>query len=533
MTDYQRRAFDDDTPEAARYRELYEGSQRSLRDMTVRQSEAIERTISVRRTIGLICQQANPVLTAAFEDRLGTRVDEAADEALLALLDEVILRLEDRQGRMDLAAALARLGQPGVNPASPSAMAAQVTARLDAAPPADVPAGLGELFEGSEDAPIVQVAGSAAAPVAATPEATADPTLSVRKAKTEKRIARRAGEAAESLADLFDGGMPADEEPPFPIEEPADEFYDEPSDECFEDAHLPEEVPAQEVPAQPQVVLPPLPDDMDPFGDGSAPKRVDRQVPLSPRPVSAGPAPKAKKAVRRKATPAAATLLDDAADSAPVAADAAEGGVDAVTTRLATPAPVFHADLVDMLGSISAADAWVAEQINGKTFDVQFIDAGRRNDQLGQLVSPLQLLSDAGDTWKDIPWGRAMAAYRGVGLHLAGTVVRHVGGAVVADLSGGADVLDLRIRKANGLVAVVTAVSDDTGALVAAVGRALGERLAQLVVLAADTKALAAAEAAITKAAIDNGWDAPMPVVAHEVDNWTSGRGAGNVLLGA
>lgn len=76
--------------EACRYRQLYEGTQTSLRDMAAKQAAALQSLNLVKRRISDLIKQHFPDEHSRVERRLGHRFTDASDEVILTYLEQLV-----------------------------------------------------------------------------------------------------------------------------------------------------------------------------------------------------------------------------------------------------------------------------------------------------------------------------------------------------------------------------------------------------------------------------------------------------------
>ncbi len=529
---YQKRAYSDNSPETAKYRELYEGSQRSLRDMTLRQTDAIERVGKLKAKVVRLCTQFLPEMVERLEEALGTKVADHDDATMFMLLEKVLEALEDRSGRMNLSSALSKVCGSAVTPGSYTEMAEKVSeagpiaakpaAQLDATP----------LFEDDEPA-LVEVA---SAPEVGTQEAPQEDApeshgMSIDDLFADDEVAS-AIETPSALDGMFE---PTREEAPLPDGDLEDLFADDYGDEHYEDPRDSETAPDDVDDFFGGEGFDALPAKEDAPGKDAPGKAAPKSLYGQPTPTIETPKPKAKKKPRRAATAAKPTLLDvpTAERPADTAVEVSDEARDAARELLAAPMPVYFSDLVELFGDAATADAWVKEENDANPRTVQLVQAPTRGDSLGQLVFPAQVVNSADEEWRTGPWPTAMGVYLGKDLHRVGSVVRYAGTNLSRVAAYTPEVASIRLQRPHGTVAVIVALTDDNDAVVAAVAEAITEDLVQLAVLTypSNAKSNAPLVDALDAASSNDSWTVRCAVIVSEASQWLAGTGTGDLVM--
>ena len=536
---YQKRAFNDDSPEAARYRELYEGAQRSLRDMTIRQTEAIERHNALKKAVAKVCQQFNPAMFEKFEADMGHTASEADNKTLLVLLTAVLESLEDKQGRMHLSTALANAGAPGVTPDTHSAMAIMLLgASLVSETVKDSP-GLEDIFE-VEEVPLVEIAEHTPAPVT---EESATEGVSI-----DELFATEATpdtpETPSVLAELFEDESPLPDEPALDdlfaddvpvLNDEAVEVDDFFSGEDFEP--LPKSDDSEEPAVEDALAVEDVPtvEETKTSETKTATSLYGQQAPV----VDTTPAPKAKKkVVKSSSTVPNPQLLDVPVAAEEAVEEAVELDLEAcenAISLLAAPMPVFQADLEDLFGSPKAAQTWISEQNSEDRSAVSLIVAPSRSDVLGSLIFPKKTFDTANEEWLAQPWPAAMKTYFARDLHRVGALLRLTGDSLTDTPTFSEETVTFHQNRPHGIRRVVTALTKNVEKTVEAIKAELEGDFVQLAVLAYpenySSKSLVELSDAIVEAAGENNWDIKFPVIIMEAAKFGSGSGTSDLLL--
>lgn len=463
--------------ESCPYRKLYEGSQRSLADMSARQEEASARLGRFRNGVLAAFRKAMPRMLGEAERGLGRSLAELTDDALVAQLDLLLVEVSERLRALgSLREALEGLGLelgPSEDPAD-WAQALSVQRVLRGRPPEAAERGLDDLEEVFAD------------PAPAGPPGLLDDGGPGR----EDSPVRAAGEAGDGgppdpFAGLFDGLESIfDESEPAPGAAGSGRPPDPPAPDTARKALRPQLFPTEE--------------------------KTRRR--------------KRKASVKAVGWTSGLDVPDLEADGAQEA-----GGCD--PDRMwklveSAPGPVFVADLAPAAGSWEAADDWRRTDRR-----VRSVPAKPRHRGLGALVFP------ASHDRRTL-WGECLERLRGPRLYEVAVLLRKfVDDMVGYQMSN--DVVRFRVASPGGVVGVVVVVGTDlepgggtAEEVLSAVEEMMRERLGHLAVLVTNAEHAAPVTALLERAEKEREWKVTVPVLVAKSWEYVDGASAALPVLG-
>jgi hypothetical protein len=552
------------------YRQLYEGSQRSLTEMAMAQSLALAQHKRLRKGILTLMRRNFPQEYMATERKTGRPLGDIEDDVLLAYLGMFMGALTSVEryitppGAAELREALAARGidvPTGSDLAAWAAVITQTTTATPPAPPQPSPTPL--LPEPRQQTPAPQDSG--------TPPRPRRPLASTADDPGELEDLFESDEAPPPPRTRTGRRDRAVAQPPPPPQEQGPEtlsdadleslFGPDPEyalDALFDDtiASL-QEIDAAELsapppdPAAPGPALPAKSTTTAQDTDVSQTSEVISEVVISPpalrpqlRPelFPGGGIPRAKsrkgsnRTPRTQALPADPTNFDvptAAKNTAPEVPNEADA---ALLNAVKLPRPMFTSDLIPMAGSHEVVQAWEERCRNEPRSALRFVPPKARHRDLGSLVLPYADKRHMPNDFKQSLWGK-LQHYKRARIYELGVILRKVGEDVVSHHVGNG-VVTLRLSQPRGLVGMVLVTAADitegTPAhteFVDAVDELLTERLSSVVTLMVNDAMMESAVNTLVNAAALRGWSPTMPVIAAYSWEYASDQGKTATLV--
>lgn len=478
------------------YKKMYEGSQKSLTDMSSRQSNSLTRLGRFRSGIVSVIRRAFPAEARMAESSMGKRLIDLDDEILLNFVENLTVDAARRDEKLALRAIgsiLVNYGFPIDTSKPPVEWLTSITEFLQ--DKKFDPPSLSELFELS-DTPKDSATN--------TSESEATPPESLNNAEPD------AHEGNDLSTILWDGpaGNPAvsDSWSPSPLVPKAK----------FEGVSVDNNA---------------NPSSTDTLGDSlDSPSAVSHRPQLFPSTPSKGRRgrkPRVSAEPPSPFGPAASEDLDDETTQALLAASA-------------IPRPVFTRDLVSITGSPSVVDAWEDMcRSNPSKYSVRFIAPKQRHKLRGSLVIPdaSARVSTKPSDW----WFKCVDSYRSAKLYELAVLLNSVGDEIVS-FSFNNYCASLRLNSSRGLVGVVVVMdnrvdpADESATVLASeLDSMLSERLTLIAVLtySGEDKDLDDLCETVVSLSVSNKWSVSVPVIASKCWEYAEDRGSNSrIILG-
>jgi hypothetical protein len=454
------------SPSDNRYRALYEASQSSLTDMSLRQREALARLTRFRQGVISIIQQHFPRAFADAEKLAGKRLIEYEDEIILAYLGTFLeMRAEEiRKAHSTPSPHLQNLFQPS-NP-----QAAQSIPVQSVAPP---------------------LPSQSTFPQQEAEEERFDTFESVEPPQEEKSQEENLTEP-ESGDDLL---------PPPTLDTISIDTFEE--DDVF----------APPTPTLRPMIRPEL-QQIAKAPTKKAQAREESQKPI--RTVALAPQNTGH--------------LDVPLPQLPNNARFSENQIEQLGTLLRTPKPIFISDVVNALSSSDLAKAWQEGQYKTRNNPYIFLPAPKEYLHLGDLVLPETYIKSAPKEYSRSPWVQMMITYRGHKLYMLGVFFqKYLRNIISHKIAETALTLRLSDPRGNVTVLILTEDRLDAKAL-KELDVLLKERLSLLVILTVTQRGQQDATRTIDTAAAKAGWSQPFPVVIATIAEYSQDGAASAVL---
>jgi hypothetical protein len=490
------------------YKKMYEGSQKSLTDMSSRQSNSLTRLGRFRSGIVSVIRRAFPSEARMAESSMGKRLIDLDDEILLNFIERLTTDAARRDEKLALKAIgsiLANHGFPIDINKPPVEWLSSITLHLQNIIPPQP--SLSDLFD-SSDSPSEEV----------SPKNFKDLTPSI-NTPTEPQLVENFENVSEtdssSLADvLWDG--PAGNTDISPSWSPspvaAKEYTSSSNDSTLTDSSN----------SKPTDSL------ADIF-------ESDESIPVRPQLFPPTPS-RAKRGRKPRVSAEPASPFGDANFSG----DLDDDLVQALIAASSIPRPVFTRDLVSITGSVDVVDAW--EDLcrsDPSKYPVRFIAPKQRHRLRGSLVVPdasLRITVKPSD-W----WFKCVDSYRASRLYELAVLLHSVGDEIVS-FSFSEFCASLRLNSDRGLVGVIVMLdnridrSDPAGqVLFTELSSMLSERLTLISVLtySGESKDLDLLCDTVSDLAVVNNWSVSVPVICGKCWEYAEDRGSNSrIVLG-
>jgi hypothetical protein len=552
--------------DTAMYRQLYEGSQRSLTEMAMAQSLALAQHKKLRKGILTLMRRNFPQEYMATERKTGRPLTDFEDDVLLAYLGMFMGALTSVEryisppGAEALREALVSAGIKVPTGTDLSAWAAIIATTTTAhnPPPADAdldlpaqpirpnsatqqerqpkqplvkdPADLVDLFDADEPAPPPRVRTGRRDRAAAVPPQTAPaPGNDGPQTLSDDDLESLFGPDPEYALDaLFDEAIAEIQE--------------------IDAAELSGgQVPIPTTSSEPTEPAPPTPSAAPPTTTSDVIADVVISPPslrpqLRPELFPGGGIPKAKsrkgtnRTVRTQALPADPADFDVPNQGAGRRKDVPDEADTALINAVRLPRPMFTGDLIPLVGSAEVVEAWEESCRNDSASTFRFIPPKARHRSLGALVLPYADKRQMPSDFTQSLWGK-LQHYKRARIYELGVILRKVGEDVVSHHVG-TGVVTLRLSQPRGLVGMVLVtaadISEGTPALselVDTVDELLTERLSSVVTLMVNDAMMESAVSALATAASVRGWTPTMPVIAAYSWEYASDQGQSATLV--
>lgn len=490
------------------YKKMYEGSQKSLTDMSSRQSNSLTRLGRFRSGIVSVIRRAFPSEARMAESSMGKRLIDLDDEILLNFIENLTTDAARRDEKLALKAIgsiLANYGFPIDINKPPVEWLGSITSHLQHITPPQP--SLSDLFSLSDSSDLVDSSDSSNALLEVDSRATTTNDSGSLSYDEESIVSE-----SPALADiLWDG----------PVGNPD-----------ISDSWSPSPVAAKEYKAS-STATSTSPVRVDSLGDVlevSDSSQVRPQLfPTSPSRSKRGRKP------RVSAEPASPFGSIDVPEGV-----LDDDVVQALIAASSIPRPVFTRDLVSITGSADVVDAW--EDLcrsDPSKYPVRFIAPKQRHRLRGSLVIPDSSLrvSVKPSDW----WFKCVDSYRASRLYELGVLLHAVGDEVVS-FNFSEFAASLRLNSDRGLVGVVVMLDNRVdaadpagGALFSELSSMLSERLTLVSVLtySGESRDLDVLCDAVSELAVVNNWSVSVPVICGKCWEYAEDRGSNSrIVLG-
>jgi hypothetical protein len=494
--------------DACLYKKMYEGSQKSLTDMSSRQSNSLTRLGRFRSGIVSVIRRAFPSEARMAESSMGKRLIDLDDEILLNFIERLTTDAARRDEKLALKAIgsiLSNYGFPIDINKPPVEWLSSITSHLQTITPPQP--SLSDLFDlpdltGSSPSPEVSEMSQATKTVTVNP---ASDLESASNADDQNLL-----NTESSLADiLWDG----------PAGNPDISSSWSPSPVVAKDYVSPSASPT-------------------PSGSVDSLATVfesDDSVVVRPQLFPSTPSKS-----RRGRKPRVSAEPASPFGGASLSGDLDDDLVQALIAASSIPRPVFTRDLVSITGSVDVVDAW--EDLcrsDPSKYPVRFIAPKQRHRLRGSLVVPdssLRVTVKPSD-W----WFKCVDSYRASRLYELAVLLHSVGDEVVS-FNFSEFAASLRLNSDRGLVGVLVMLdnridrSDPAGkVLFSELSSMLSERLTLVSVLtySGESRDLDLLCDAVSDLALVNNWSVSVPVICGKCWEYAEDRGSNSrIVLG-